>query len=215
MPKTERPTQRRVYYTTFQVAKMLGVAPPTIVNYCNSGRIKYHRTAGGSKGANGGHRRILAEDLLRFCETAGYPVADEVRQAAALAPPKLTFVVIVDDDKDFTRVAEDYLTATAGYNVASVHYPFDAGQVIERVRPAVVLLDLHMPDMDGWEVLQKIRQDPLIQRTLVVACTAFRDATIEVRALGERFDAYYEKSGSLARLAEIIDGLIESRGAST
>ena len=212
MPKKDRNDRAEMSYTTFHVAKMLGVAPPTIVNWCNAGLIKCHRTAGGQLGAGRGHRRILPHDLLQFCETAGYPVPAEVRAAAVLSPRTQASLVIVDDDADFTRVAAEYLVAKAGFKVAVVHHPFDAGREIERLRPAVVLLDLRMPGMDGFEVLRKIRQDPEIQRTLVIACTAFRDATVEDRARHQGFDDYYEKSTSLGHLSEMIDRLIASIG---
>ena len=58
------------YYTTYQVAKHLGVSLPTVVNWVNSGLLAAHRTPGG-------HRRIARNDIIAFAREHNYPLSRE------------------------------------------------------------------------------------------------------------------------------------------
>ena len=195
MGRRKNQTEGPVYYTTFQVAKMLGVSPPTVVNWINSGLVTSYKTPGG-------HRRITREELIVFAQQHNYPLADVA--IAAEPEPQDRRVLIVDDEPDFCEMVRSFLTAKGNLEVEVAHSGFAAGLTIARFRPRVVVMDILMPDMDGFEVLKMMRSDPEMQDIPVIACTAYRDPSIEERARRESFQGYIEKPLKLDRLLEMI-----------
>ena len=69
-------------------------------------------------------------------------------------------ILIVDDDRGFLELAERLLLKE-GFNVLATDNPKGALQLARAARPDVVLLDILMPDFDGWAVLQDLKQDPV------------------------------------------------------
>ena len=193
-----------VYFTTFQVAKFLGVSPPTVVNWVNSGLMAAHRTPGG-------HRRLRAEDVVTFARAYNYPVPPQLAEPDAEPAPSLPRrVLIVDDERDFAQTVGDYLQLKGGYEVEIADSGFTAGLTIGRFRPTVVLMDILMPDMDGFEVLRMLRQDPEIGGIPVIACTAYRDPAVEERARIEGFDGYLEKPIRFEKLLDMVDEAVRN-----
>jgi CheY-like chemotaxis protein len=88
-------------------------------------------------------------------------------------------VLIVDDDEGIRESLEDILR-DRGYEVASAANGKDALAFVRAAarKPAVVLLDLMMPVMDGWQVLEALEREALVPRERVVVITAQRDARI-------------------------------------
>ena len=198
MARRRQPSDGPTYFTTFQVAKFLGVSPPTVVNWVNSGLLVAHRTPGG-------HRRLRSGDVVAFAGAYNYPVPPQLLDGDVEPVPVARRVMIVDDERDFAQTVGDYLQLKGGFEVEMVDSGFAAGLTLARFRPSVVLLDLLMPDMDGFEVLRMIRQDPEMRRIPVIACTAYRDSAIEERARVEGFDGYMEKPIKFERLLELVE----------
>lgn len=191
-------TPSNTYYTTFNVATMLGVSAPTVVNWIKAGLIKAHKTPGG-------HRRIVADELVAFAKKHNYPLPPELAEEPE-APSRR--VLIVDDDPDFAEVLRDWLAARGEYEIEVADSGFTAGLTMGRFRPNVVVMDIMMPGMDGFESLRRLREDPQMRATPVVACTAFHDPQVEARARREGFAAYIEKTAAYDRIVDTIDGLL-------
>jgi signal transduction histidine kinase/CheY-like chemotaxis protein len=80
-------------------------------------------------------------------------------------------VLIVDDDPDARALVRDMLT-TAGYGVAEAANGAEALASIRRARPSLVVLDLMMPELDGFAVLEHLSADPELRTLPVVVLTA-------------------------------------------
>ena len=182
-----------VYYTTYQVAKYLGVSLPTVVNWVNSGLLKAHRTPGG-------HRRIAHNDVIAFARANEYPIARELADAAGSRKK----VLIVDDEKDFSDLVREYLKVKGEFEVEVADSGFQAGFTVARFKPDLILMDLMMPDMDGFEVHRTLRDDPETRHVPVIACTAYRDPDVDRRIKEERFDGFIEKPLKLDALLELV-----------
>jgi CheY-like chemotaxis protein len=87
-------------------------------------------------------------------------------------PPASSSILVVDDDPDIRDALHDIL-ADAGYDVCLANHGKMALDVLGRIgRPCLILLDMMMPEMDGAQFLQALRQDPASESIPVVLCTA-------------------------------------------
>lgn len=80
-------------------------------------------------------------------------------------------VLVADDDPDNRAIARDALEM-AGYRVISAVNGLEAVEAARRETPDLILLDLSMPKMDGWEAVRRIRRLPRAGSALIVAFTA-------------------------------------------
>lgn len=101
-------------------------------------------------------------------------------------------VLIVDDEVDNLGVAQKVLS----YGGASVHIArngVEGLKVLENIRPTFILLDLSMPEMDGWEMLKQVRSDEGFAYVPIIALTAHAMSGDKERVLEAGFDAYIAK----------------------
>ena len=182
------------YYTTYQVSKILGVSLPTVVNWVNSNKLNAHRTPGG-------HRRIGRSDLISFAREYNYPLSDEFLADSS----GRRRVLIVDDERDFSDMVRDYLSMKGDFDVEVADSGFAAGYTVARFKPDLILMDIMMPDMDGFEVLRMLRAGRDTHHIPIVACTAYRDASVEKRIQEEDFDGFIQKPLKLDELMGLID----------
>jgi excisionase family DNA binding protein len=121
-----------------QAAKYLGVAQSTIRKWSDHGRVPAFYTPGG-------HRRYRRGDLDTFLERSGPSSGD--------GPT----VLIVDDDpklREYIRVNLEM----EGYSVREAGSADEGLSVLEESTPNLVLLDVMMPEVDGWEMLRRVQE---------------------------------------------------------
>jgi excisionase family DNA binding protein len=156
--------------STFAVAEILGVDPGSVANWVDSGALPAYRTPGG-------HRRVAAEDLVGFLRDHNMPVPPELQNTPVR-------VVIVDDEPDMAElIARAVGAAHPDYEVVEANDGFQAGTVVATLRPDVVILDLRMPGMDGFEVCRLIKSQPTTRHAQIVAITAYPSEENERRIL--------------------------------
>lgn len=156
--------------STSAVARLLGVAVRSVANWIDQGRLKAGRTPGG-------HRRVEAADLLDFLRRQKLPVPP------GLGPshPK---VLVVDDDKAVARwISREIQSGHPDYEVRQAHDGFTAGEIVVSWRPDVVVLDLRMQGMDGYEVCRRIKGREDTRHAAVIAITAYYSAQSRKRIL--------------------------------
>lgn len=110
-------------------------------------------------------------------------------------------VLIVDDDTDNLTLAAEYLK----YVGAAVRTAFNGEEGLRAVReftPTIVLCDLSMPIMDGWEFLKSIRKDAAFASTPVIALTAHAMPQDRQRVVEAGFDGYVTKPFMFTALVE-------------
>jgi DNA-binding response OmpR family regulator len=124
-----------------------------------------------------------------------------------------TTVLIVDDDPQSLEIVSTYLEAM-GYTVATARNGKEALGKLEAVQPAVILLDVMMPGMDGWEVARVIKNHPEFSRTRVVMLTARSDFADKHEGLRAGADDYLVKPIQLEELDQRIQRNIKARETS-
>ena len=98
-------------------------------------------------------------------------------------------ILVIDDDRNILAIIEMYLRK-AGYEVTCVERGDEALQAFRRVQPALVVLDVMLPGMDGWEVLDKLRQESDVP---VIMLTAKGDTLDRIQGLDLGADDYIVK----------------------
>lgn len=149
---------------------MLGVSLQSVSNWIDAGQLRAGRTPGR-------HRRIVPEDLLDFLGRQGLAIPPELESS----PPK---VLIVDDEEAVVSwVAQEIRAERPDIEVLVAHDGFSAGEIVGFERPDVVVLDLRMPGIDGFEVCRRIKAREEIRKTTVIAMTAYASPQAEQRIL--------------------------------
>ena len=108
-------------------------------------------------------------------------------------------ILVVEDDALSLELVTDVLTA-AGYAVVQAHRAEEAFVAVRRETPALVLLDLGLPGMDGLMLLHALRADPRTQDVAVIAVTARAMPSDEVAARAAGCDGYITKPVDTRRL---------------
>jgi excisionase family DNA binding protein len=134
------PANEADWLTLGQAAKYLGVAQSTIRKWSDQERLKAFYTPGG-------HRRYRRRDLDAFLDRSG-------RGRATEGGP---LVLIVDDDdrlREYVRVNLEM----EGYEVREAASAEQGLAVLEEASPDLILLDVMMPQVDGWEMLRRVQE---------------------------------------------------------
>ena len=138
-PGRRAPTSEPDWLTLGQAAKFLGVAQSTIRKWSDQGRVPAFYTPGG-------HRRYRRRDLEAFLDRSGPGGRTE-------GP----LVLVVDDDPALRELIRVSLSLD-GYTVREAASAEEALAAIEDTAPDLVLLDVVMPGVDGWQMLQRMQE---------------------------------------------------------
>jgi CheY-like chemotaxis protein len=101
-------------------------------------------------------------------------------------------IIVVEDEFDSAKMVSKILS----YHGIEVHVAHDGNEclaLLDTFEPTLIVTDLAMPGMDGWQTLGAIRANPLTAHIPVVAITAYYSVDVAEEAVNAGFDAYYSK----------------------
>jgi CheY-like chemotaxis protein len=117
--------------------------------------------------------------------------------------------ILLVEDTPANRVLATKLLRAAGHDVLSAETATEGLAIARACLPDLVLLDLGLPDMDGWQALSELRADGGdVAKLRVVAFTAHAMVGDRERALAAGFDDYLSKPIDFATFAETVRGLL-------
>jgi DNA-binding response OmpR family regulator len=119
-------------------------------------------------------------------------------------------ILVVDDDPDSLDIVRTFLESR-GYDVSTASDGRAGLAKLDEVRPELVLLDVMMPGMDGWEVARIIKNHPDLGDTRVVMLTARSGFTDKQEGLRAGADDYIVKPIRLDELAVRVEKNLEAR----
>ena len=119
----------------------------------------------------------------------------------------MTKILIVDDDKQATDLLQRFLS-TEGYETTAVNDSSKAVQIADSVNPHLIILDLMMPDPDGFKVCRMLRQIPGYVYTPIIIVTALDDSDSRVVAFGAGADDYLTKPFHIDELSFRVKDLL-------
>lgn len=101
-------------------------------------------------------------------------------------------ILVVDDDRDIVRLVRSYLEK-AGYEILTAYDGETALQIIRGEKPQLLILDLMLPDRDGWEVARLVRSDPRVAAIPIIMLTARVEDNEKILGLEIGADDYITK----------------------
>jgi excisionase family DNA binding protein len=149
-------------YTTVAVAKRLGVSLQTVQRWVDAGHLKAWKTLGG-------HRRIDATSAEQLFEsqTLAIGVHGPISAAGSGAPEPLRVLVVEDDPAGVAVLTELIRAAIPGARIEVAANGFEALVNVGQFSPQLFVADLHLPHMDGFEMLRSLTAGPVRPATIV------------------------------------------------
>lgn len=136
----------------------------------------------------------------------------ETREEGGPLPAKARLrVLVVDDNQDAAEMLSEWI-AMDGHETSVAHDGASALAEIERGDVDVVLLDIGLPVMDGYEVARLLRERGLLDRMMVVALTGYGQAMDRARSSSAGFHAHLVKPVDLDALSALLASVARQRG---
>ena len=182
--------------TVFKASKQCNVSPKTIINWIESGHITAYKTVGG-------HRRIKQSDLVAFMTKQGIPVPEDT------SVEERTRILVVDDDPIIVETIVQSLEEDEhDYEVISASDGFEAGIQVSHFKPHLLILDIMMPDIKGYEVCKKIKNDEETKDIKIIVLSAYLDEEKFKKMKEHGADVCFSKPLPLPQLKEEVARLL-------
>jgi CheY-like chemotaxis protein len=101
--------------------------------------------------------------------------------------------ILLVEDNEQNRYLATFILEKAGHMVIHAHTGGEALKIAERESPDLVLMDIQMPEMDGYEAAQKLRTMPGLETVPIVAVTSYAMVGDREKAMRHGFVGYIEK----------------------
>jgi two-component system cell cycle response regulator DivK len=121
-------------------------------------------------------------------------------------------ILVIEDHEENRRILRDLLTS-AGYEMVEAVTGEDGLRMAEARRPDVVLMDIALPGLDGYEATRRMRADSSLRGVPIIAVTSYALSGDDAKAFEAGCDAYFAKPyDPMALLAKIREYLAGDRG---
>jgi PAS domain S-box-containing protein len=130
--------------------------------------------------------------------------SESVNQAQQSAASTALRILVVDDNVSAAKMLSLLLTKLGGHDVVTAHDGMTALSMAESHKPDLVLLDIGLPKLDGFEVARRLRQQLQFRQTFVAALTGYGTEADRRRSLSSGFDEHLVKPPSIAVLQEML-----------
>jgi CheY-like chemotaxis protein len=154
----------------------------------------------------------MAEQLVDLCGCELVLAEDEGAFAATLILPAIEQlpVLVIDDNLDTLQLLQRYASNTR-YRLVGTPDPEQALELVGKHAPQIIVLDVMMPQVDGWRVLGRLRQHPLTEHTPIVVCTILPQQAL---ALSLGASAFIRKPLSRQAFLNALDQVVQMETAS-
>jgi CheY-like chemotaxis protein len=131
------------------------------------------------------------------------PESAPPESAEIVSDSKILRVLVVDDNHDSADTVAMLLRRT-GHEVRVAYSGEEALEEGPEFRPDIVVLDLGLPEMDGYEIARLLRQDPQVKNSRFIALSGYGQQSDRERSRTEGFDAHLVKPASFEKLEEVL-----------
>ena len=182
--------KRKPYLTPTEVASLLMVSPITVRQWAAKGLLKAELTLGG-------HRRFMRHEIERFARDNGLSLQHKSAGAASR-------LLIVDDDPQLVTLIREMLDEHRDLVIETAVDGFDAGIKVQQFVPEIMLMDLMMPGLDGFEVCRRLKSDPVTRGIRGIAMTGFPSPENNARALEAGAERCISKPFDITTLYDVF-----------
>ncbi len=133
-------------------------------------------------------------------------------QRAANRPhPNPNFRILLVEDMPDTRKLLRLLFIAEGYEVLTASDGLSGVEIAIRELPDAIIMDMSLPNLDGYNAAKLIRREPALRDVPLIACTAFNRWEWRGKAIAAGFDAFMTKPIDLERLTTTVAALLARR----
>jgi excisionase family DNA binding protein len=185
----------KTVFTTGEAAKICKVSQQTIIRCFDSGQLKGFRVPGSR------FRRIPRDVLYKFMKDNGIPT-DALESGKRKA-------LIVDDDAELVELISDALLVDGRFELRTADNGFDAGMMVKEYHPDILVLDVMLPDINGKEVCQRVRNDSTMDDVRIICISGMveQDKIQDLKDAGA--DHFVQKPFETDYLVERICRLLD------
>jgi len=177
--------------TPAQVGLLLGISPITVRFWAKKGRLKFITTPGG-------HRRFKRSQI-------------EALVGSRLVTENKVTIVIVEDDQQYADLLVEFIEVLyPKFEVKVAFSGFEAGSIIENIKPNLIFLDLVMPDFDGIAACKHIRSNNTTKNTPIIAMSGSSQQESIDDIITSGANKFLMKPIRLSVLKGVIDYYIEA-----
>jgi excisionase family DNA binding protein len=172
-------------FSALEVANICGVVNQTAINWIKNGHLKAFTTPGGQY-------RIYAEELRKFLSSREMRIPEELEKLTQGSLSQK--ILVVDDNVELNDLLKEFLTQRIPeYEVLQATDGFAAGRQITSERPAVIILDIALPGIDGHKLCKTIKEDPDLDNPFVIAISGLDDPKEREQIIDEGADLFFPK----------------------
>jgi len=178
------------------VAKICRVSKKTVLNWIYKDALKAFTTFGG-------HYRVWPGDLKEFLTKAGLDVPFQF-----VDERKTTFLIVDDDPTYSTLLKETLCTRFPHADVVMTDDGYEALLLIGERKPQLLLLDLRMPKLDGFQVLELLGQRKKDHAMKIVIMSAYLDEETRVKLKDYQADQSFDKSEDIGQVLGLVEKML-------
>jgi len=123
-------------------------------------------------------------------------------------------VLMIDDEENFCSLIKESLEMRSDFDVFVATSGLEGLNIAKRVKPDIILLDIRMPDMDGFKVLEKLKKDKDTMAIPVIMLSALEDDASKIKASQLFDELYITKPVKIEDLQNSITEVLKRRGTS-
>ena len=179
-------------YSLTQAADLCGINRVTLWRWIKAGKLAAYQTPTG-------YYRIKQPDLETF-------IHNDLQFLDVSTTGTPDRVLIIDDEAPFRKLIRRLL-AHKQVEIEEARNGFEAGLKIMKFNPSLLILDLYMPEMDGFDVCRVLKEDPHTAPIKILAVSGASEPDLEERILGLGADAFLKKPIERQQLFTCIESL--------
>jgi excisionase family DNA binding protein len=181
-----------------QVATICRVSKKTVLNWIYEGALKAFTTYGG-------HYRVWPVNLKRFLASSGMDIPFEFIDETS------THILIIDDERPYAQMLKSVITAELpNTEITTTDDGFEGLLLIGEMKPQLVILDLKMRKLDGFEVLELLRKRKTDHDMKILVISDYLNEETRERLAMTAADAVLDKLADISLLVKTITALVRA-----
>jgi excisionase family DNA binding protein len=181
-----------------QVAEICRVSKKTVLNWIYDGALKAFTTYGG-------HYRIWPANVKKFLDSSGMDIPFD------FIDDRTTHILIIDDDDAYSQMLRDAIVADLpSVEVVTTDDGYEGLMLIGEIKPQLVILDIKMPKLDGFQVLELLKSRKTEHDMKVLIVSGYLDKATKEQLSKSIADGALDKLTDVTVLMKTVTAMLRS-----